>query len=224
MKRALDVLLSTIALVLLTPVFIVIAIVIKLDSRGPVFFRGVRVGRSFRLFRPYKYRTMVVNAQKISKVVSTPNDDPRITRVGRVLRRFNLDELPQFINVLKGEMSIVGPRPEVPEYVAMLTEEGRAILSVRPGITDWATLWIRDKGEILARSTDPEKVYLETIRPQKLRLQLEYVDNQSLWVDCRIMFKTLKIHFFDRFKHASKNPHNGCDLGEGRIKNDPAQL
>lgn len=198
-KRAVDIALSAITLMALTPLFILIAISIKLDSAGPVFFRAARVGRRYKLFMPYKFRTMVVDAQKISKVVSTPNDDPRITRVGRILRRFNLDELPQFINVLKGEMSIVGPRPEVPEYVAMFTEEERAVLSVRPGITDWATLWIRDKGEILAGSKDPEKVYMEEIRPEKLRLQLLYVRERSLWIDLQIMLKTLKTHLFDRF-------------------------
>src|SRR5207244_7670083 len=126
--------------------------------------------------------------------------DPRITRVGHVIRRFNLDELPQFLNVLKGEMSIVGPRPEVPEYVAMLTDEQQAVLSVRPGITDWATLWIRDKGRILEGSRDPERVYMEQIRPEKIRLQLEYVRRRSVWIDLVIMVRTFKVHLLDRFK------------------------
>ena len=146
----------------------------------------------------YKFRTMVVNADKIGGP-STPADDPRITRIGRWLRRFNLDELPQFLNVLKGEMSIVGPRPEVPQYVAMFTEEERLILTVRPGITDWATLWIRDEGKILAGSNDPEKTYMEKIWPEKHRLALQYIRKHSLWVDLEIMLKTLKV-LFDRFK------------------------
>src|SRR5437867_1407713 len=121
-KRAIDIILSMLSLAMLMPVFLIVAVCIKLDSKGPVFFRAVRVGRGHRPFKPFKFRTMVVEAPKLSRVVSTPNDDPRITRVGRIVRRFNLDELPQFINVLRGEMSIVGPRPEVPEYVAMFTE------------------------------------------------------------------------------------------------------
>ena len=199
-KRAIDVILSLVSLTVLIPLFLVIAVCVKLDSEGPVFFRAVRVGRGCRLFRPYKFRTMVVDAQKLSRVVSTPNDDPRITRVGHVIRRFNLDELPQFLNVLKGEMSIVGPRPEVPEYVAMLTDEQQAVLSVRPGITDWATLWIRDKGRILEGSRDPERVYMEQIRPEKIRLQLEYVRRRSVWIDLVIMVRTFKVHLLDRFK------------------------
>ena len=200
MKCLLDIILSFIALMVLSPLFLVMAVLIKLDSKGPVFFRGVRIGRYGKPFKPYKFRTMVADAQKISKIVSTPDDDPRITRVGRFIRRFNLDELPQFINVLKGEMSIVGPRPEVPQYVEMFTEEEKAILTVRPGITDWATVWIKDKGKMFAGSEDPEKVYMETVRPEKLRLQLEYVRNRSVWIDFQIMLRTLRTHLFDRFK------------------------
>jgi len=198
MKRIVDVVLSSIAAIALSPLFVIVSILVKLDSQGPVFFRAERVGRWGELFKPFKFRTMVVNAQTISKVVSTPDDDPRITRVGRVLRRFNLDELPQLINVVKGEMSIVGPRPEVPEYVAMFTKEERIILSIRPGITDWATLWIRDKGKILVGSREPEKVYMEKIRPEKLRLQIEYVRNWSMLVDLQIMLRTIKVHLLDR--------------------------
>lgn len=190
---------SATALAVLAPLFGVIAVCIKLDSPGPVFFRAPRVGRGHRLFRPFKLRTMVVDAPTLSGVVSTPADDPRITRVGRIVRRFNLDELPQLINVLKGEMSIVGPRPEVPQYVAMFTEEEQAILSVRPGITDWATLWIRDKGALLAGAEDPERIYVERIRPEKLRLQLEYVRRRTIWIDFVIMARTFKTHLLDRF-------------------------
>lgn len=202
MKRLLDAVLSLIALLALSPLFLVVGLLIKLDSKGPVFFKGVRIGRYGKAFMPYKFRSMVVDAAKISNVVSTPDDDARITRVGRCIRRFNLDELPQFINVLKGEMSIVGPRPEVPQYVELFSEEEKAILTVRPGITDWATLWIKDKGKTFAGSADPEKVYMERVRPEKLRLQLEYVRNRSLWIDFQIMLKTLKVHLLDRFKLA----------------------
>jgi lipopolysaccharide/colanic/teichoic acid biosynthesis glycosyltransferase len=130
----------------------------------------------------------------------TAGDDPRITRFGRIVRKFNLDELPQFINVLRGEMSIVGPRPEVPQYVALFTpEEKEVILSVRPGITGWGTLWVRDEGKILAGSDDPEKAYMERIWPVKHRLEMEYVARRSLWIDIAAMGKTLKVHLFDRF-------------------------
>ena len=199
-KRLVDVLLSLIALMTLFPLFLVVAFAIKLDSKGPMFYRAERIGRGGKPFKPYKFRTMVTGAQKISDVVSTPNDDPRITRVGKILRRYNLDELAQFINVLTGEMSVVGPRPEVPRYIELLTDEEKVILSVRPGITDLATVWIGDKGEILAGHEDPEKVYLEKIRPGKIRLQLEYVRNRSLWIDFEIMWNTVGVHLFDRFR------------------------
>ena len=198
-KRLLDIVLSALALIVLSPTLIAFALLIKREDGGPVFFRGIRVGRRGRPFHIFKLRTMVIDADK-GGPLSTANDDPRITRIGRIIRRFNLDELPQFINVLKGEMSIVGPRPEVARYVEMFTEAEQAILMVRPGITDWATLWIRDEGKILAGSLDPDKTYLEKIRPEKLRLQLEYVRTNSLWDDLQIMLQTLKVHLVDRFK------------------------
>lgn len=201
-KRLFDVVVSAVVLVLLAPVFLVVALAIKLDSSGPVFFRGIRVGRHGRSFRIFKFRTMVANAEKVGGS-STAADDPRITRVGRWVRRFNLDELPQFINVLKGEMSIVGPRPQVPWAVELYTEEEREILSVHPGITDWATVWVGDEGDLLRGSRDPDREYLEKIWPEKRRLQLEYVRNHSLWVDFRIMLATLKTHLFDRIFRGS---------------------
>jgi len=199
-KRLLDVGLSLLGLILLSPLLGAVALWIKLDSPGPVFYRGVRVGRFGRPFRIYKFRTMVANAELLGPP-STAADDPRITRVGRILRRFNLDELPQFINVLKGDMSIVGPRPEVPEVIALLpAEEKQLILSVRPGITDLATIWIRNEGERLRGSADPHRKYLEEIWPEKRRLQLEYIRNQSLWTDLKIIVLTLKVHLIERFR------------------------
>ena len=200
MKRLVDILLSSVALIILSPLFAVVAILIKLDSPGPVFYRGVRIGRYGRPFRIYKFRTMVANAEKIGGP-STAADDPRLTKIGRkFVKRFNLDELPQFINVLKGEMSIVGPRPEVPEVINLLpADERNILLSVRPGITDWATLWIRDEAERLKGSPEPHQKYLKEIWPTKRKLALKYVRNHSLWTDFKIMFKTLKVHLIDRF-------------------------
>ena len=189
-KRILDVVLSLLTLVLFSPLFLGIALLIKLEDGGPIFYRGVRIGKNGKHFRMYKFRTMVVNADKIGGP-STADDDPRITKIGKFLRKYKLDELPQFINVLKGEMSIVGPRPEVPLYVNMFTEEEREILKVKPGITDWASLWNSDEGTILKGSLDPEKTYMEKIRPEKIRLQLKYVKEQSFWVDIKIIFQTI---------------------------------
>jgi lipopolysaccharide/colanic/teichoic acid biosynthesis glycosyltransferase len=154
----------------------------------------VRIGRFGKPFRIFKFRTMVVNAEKLGGP-STAGDDPRITEVGKFIRKYKFDELPQLMNVLKGEMSIVGPRPEVKMYVDMFTEEEKSILSVRPGITDWASIWNPDEGAILAGSPDPEKTYMEKIRPEKIRLQLKYVEEKSLWVDFKIIVRTLETIF-----------------------------
>lgn len=191
-KRAFDVVLSALGLVFLSLLLVALAVAIRLNSPGPVFYRGLRAGRYGKPFRIFKFRTMVVNADKIGGPSSASND-PRITRVGAFLRRYKLDELPQLINVLRGEMSFVGPRPEVLQYVAMFSSEEKAILSVPPGITDWSSIWNSDEGSILARSSDPEKTYLEEIRPEKIRLQLEYVRNHSFTTDMRILLETLKV-------------------------------
>ena len=173
------------------PLMVIIAILIKITSPGPVFYRGTRIGKGGKPFRMFKFRTMVVNADKIGGP-STPIDDPRLTKIGKFLKRFQLDELPQLINVLKGEMSLVGPRPEVPFYVNMMTkEEKKIILSVRPGMTDLASLWNFHEGEILKGSKDPEKTYQEKIRPKKLELQKKYVQTRSFWLDLKIILKTV---------------------------------
>lgn len=191
LKRAFDFLSSLIGLILVSPILLTIATFIKREDGGPVFYRGVRVGKFGKLFRIFKFRTMVLNADKLGGP-STADDDARITKVGKFIRKLKLDELPQLLNVLKGEMSIVGPRPEVQMYVDMFAEEEKAILSVRPGITDWASIWNPDEGAILAGSPDPEKTYMEKIRPEKIRLQLEYVRKRSFWVDLKIILWTLK--------------------------------
>ena len=189
LKRLFDLVTAAAGLVVVGPVLVIMATLIKLSDGGPVFYRGVRVGRHGRLFRVFKFRTMTVDAEKLAGP-STAADDPRITRVGQWLRRSKLDELQELINVVLGDMSLVGPRPEVERYVKLMTAEERAVLSVPPGLTDWATLWNSDEGSVLAGAADPEKAYLELIRPEKIRLQLEYVRRRSFWVDLVILVRT----------------------------------
>lgn len=191
-KRMFDIVLSTLGLLLLAPMFLIIAVLIKLDSVGPVFYRGLRVGRHGRPFRILKFRTMVHDAERRGGS-STPEDDARVTGVGKILRRYKLDELPQAVNVLRGEMSLVGPRPQVVWAVQLYSKEERALLELRPGITDYASLFFVDEGEILRGSQDPDRDYLEKIHPLKMRLSLEYLQNKSLWLDCKILFWTLGI-------------------------------
>jgi len=191
MKRSFDLILSLLGLIVLAPVFAAVAVAIKIESAGPMFYRGVRAGRYGKAFRIFKFRTMVEDADRIGGPSSSA-DDPRITRVGDLLRRYKLDELPQLLNVVKGEMSLVGPRPEVLEEVLLYTEEEKRLLEVRPGITDWASIRFRNEGEILRGSADPHAVYREKIRPEKIRLGLEYVERRSFLTDCKIIVRTLK--------------------------------
>jgi lipopolysaccharide/colanic/teichoic acid biosynthesis glycosyltransferase len=189
-KRLFDIVFSLFGLIILSWLLLIVAMFIKKEDGGPVFYRGLRVGRFGRTFRMLKFRTMVINADQIGGP-STADDDPRITRIGRFMRKHKLDEMPQLINVLIGEMSFVGPRPEVPFYVNMFTEKEKNILNVKPGITDWASLWDSDEGAILSGSSDPEKTYMEKIRPEKIRLQLKYVKEHSFWIDIKIFFQTI---------------------------------
>jgi lipopolysaccharide/colanic/teichoic acid biosynthesis glycosyltransferase len=205
MKRMFDLLISTIGLMMLAPVLMAIAAAIKAESAGPLFYRGLRAGQYGKPFRIFKFRTMVMNADKIGGPSSAAND-PRITLVGRFLRRYKLDELPQLLNVVKGEMSLVGPRPEVLQYVAMFNTEEKAILSVPPGITDWASIATFDEGARLAGSPDPEKTYLEEIRPEKIRLQLEYVRRRSFGTDVRILVQTFKVLLLKQRSIAQMEP------------------
>ncbi|MEK7308594.1 MAG: sugar transferase [Nitrospirota bacterium] len=190
LKRLFDIVFSLLGFIVLSPILLVVAILIKKESGSPVFYRGVRVGKNGEQFEMFKFKTMVVNADKIGGP-STADDDLRLLKIGKFLRKYKLDELPQLINVLKGEMSFVGPRPEVPFYVDMFTEEEKKILTVKPGITDWASLWNSDEGAILAGSPDPEKTYMEKIRPEKIRLQLKYVNKHNFPIDLKIIFLTL---------------------------------
>ena len=190
MKRLFDFLFSLVGVVVLSPVMAVLACLVKLTSAGPVLYRGVRAGRGGRPFRIMKFRTMVVDAEKRGGP-STSDDDPRVTRIGTFMRRYKLDELPQLFSVVIGEMSLVGPRPEVLSEVAEYTEEQREVLELRPGITDWASLWNVDEGAVLAGADDPHQVYKERIQPTKLALQLKYYREHSLLTDLRIILYTV---------------------------------
>lgn len=188
-KEIIDRGLSSLALVLLSPLFLIIAVAIKLDSPGPVFFRQKRIGRGGVPFRIHKFRTM---ANKIPKVNISATGDPRVTRVGRILRKTKLDELAQLIDVSRGRMALVGPRPEVPEYVAEWPEELRdLILSVRPGITDPASIVYRNEADELAQAPDPERYYIEVLIPKKTAMYAEYVRNRSLLKDAEIILRTI---------------------------------
>ena len=191
LKRVFDVVVAAFGLLALSPVLIAIAVKIKKEDGGTALYRGRRAGKDGRQFNICKFRTMVVNAEQIGGP-STSADDPRLTQIGKVLRKYKLDELPQLINVLKGEMSLVGPRPEVPSEVETYTEEERRVLTVKPGITDWASIAFRNEGEILKGSADPHQAYREKIRTEKLRLALSYVDDVSLKTDALIIIKTVK--------------------------------
>ena len=190
LKRTFDVCISSLSLLLLSPVLLAIAIAVKLDSAGPVFFRQERVGRGFRPFRIFKFRTMVVDAPLRGGQITSGHDDPRITRVGRFLRRWKLDELPQLLNVVAGEMSLVGPRPEVPRYVEMFRSDYADILRVRPGITDLASIKFRDEASLLSGKSNPEDTYVREILPAKVSLAHEYIAQASFGLDLRILFRT----------------------------------
>ena len=191
-KRIFDIVLSALGLLLLGPALLFLAAAIKLDSPGPVFYRGVRVGRHGRPFRIYKFRSMVVDAEA-KGASSTSGSDPRVTRSGRFIRRLKLDELSQLINVFLGDMSLVGPRPEVRKFVDRYTEEEKVILTVRPGITDWASIKYHNEGEIIESSgiADADEAYERLIRPGKLLLQMKYVRERTLWIDIKIILCTI---------------------------------
>ncbi|MGG3467852.1 sugar transferase [Neobacillus pocheonensis] len=189
-KRAFDLMMSFFGLIILSPFFIIISLLIKLDSLGPVLFKQVRVGRYEKSFKILKFRTMVTDAEKRGAQI-TVGRDSRITRVGHFLRKSKLDELPQLINVFKGDMSFVGPRPEVPKYTQYYTKNQKRIFEIRPGITDYASIKYRDENEILALSSNPEKTYIDEIMVDKLKLNLEYLEKKSLFTDVKIILNTL---------------------------------
>lgn len=189
MKRLFDIVASGLGLVVLSPLFLLIAIWIKLDSKGPVFYRQVRVGKNNKDFRIFKFRSMRVGADKGS-LVTIGGRDPRVTRSGYFIRKFKFDELPQLINVFFGDMSLVGPRPEVRHYVNYWTPEQMHVLDVRPGITDPASIKFRNENELMEQADDSEKYYIEVIMQEKIKLYLEYVEKHSFLYDIGLIFKT----------------------------------
>ena len=189
MKRLFDIVASGLGLIVLSPLFLVLAIWIKLDSKGPVFYRQVRVGYKNKDFRIFKFRSMRVGSDKGS-LVTIGGHDPRVTRSGYFIRKFKFDELPQLINVFLGDMSLVGPRPEVRHYVDYWTPEQMHVLDVRPGITDPASIKFRNENELMEQAEDPEKYYIEVIMQEKIKLYLEYVEKQSFLYDIGLIFKT----------------------------------
>jgi len=190
MKRLVDITCSFVGVLLLSPLFVVVAVLIKLDSPGPVFFRQKRIGKDFRPFRIYKFRTMAADAEQRGAPI-TVGGDKRITRIGRFLRKYKIDELPQLFNVIKGEMSLVGPRPEIKKYVEQFKTDYEKLLTVRPGITDPASLHYSDEERLLASSTTWEDDYLRKVLPEKIRLSSGYVDHHTIFTDLRLILKTI---------------------------------
>lgn len=197
MKRLFDIIGSGLGLLFLCPILLIVAIWIKLDSKGPVFYRQVRVGMHNKDFRIFKFRSMRMGADKGSQV-TIGNRDPRVTHSGYFIRKYKLDELPQLINVFIGDMSLVGPRPEVRHYVNYWTEEQMYVLDVRPGITDPASIKFRNENELMERAEDPEDYYINVIMQEKIKLYLEYVQNVSFWYDIKLIFKTFEVIIKER--------------------------
>jgi len=189
-KRLFDLTFSFLGLILLFPILAIISILILLDSKGPVFFRQIRVGKLNQDFRIFKFRTMVIDSSEKS-LLTLGDRDPRVTKVGYYLRKYKLDEFPQLINVLFGDMSFVGPRPEVRKYVDYYSEEDMMILKVRPGITDYASIKFRNEAEIINESDNPEKMYLDYIMPEKIKLNKQYINENNLFTDIKIIVRTI---------------------------------
>lgn len=190
LKRLFDFFSSLVALVFLLPFFFIVAFLIVIEGGFPVFFTQTRIGKNKVPFQLLKFRTMVKDADKLGKI-TIGKRDPRVTNVGHFLRSYKLDELPQLLNILKGEMSVVGPRPEVQEYVDLYTEEQNKVFLAKPGLTDYASLKYINESEVLAKSSDPNKTYIEEVMPAKLQLNLKYIEEQGLLTDLKIIFKTI---------------------------------
>lgn len=188
-KRIFDIVSSIIALVIFSPVLIIISIWIAIDSPGGVFYRQIRVGKNRKEFGLFKFRSMRSGADKKGQI--TIGNDARVTKVGRFIRRFKIDEIPQLINIIKGDMSVVGPRPEVPKYVNMYSDEQLKVLTVLPGLTDYASIEYLDEQKILGAAADPDKAYVEEVMPAKLKLNLKYIADRSFGLDIKLVFRTI---------------------------------
>ena len=210
-KRFFDITFSFIGLILLFPFFVLIVLLIKLKDGNPIFFKQERVGYKGKPFYIWKFRTMIVNAEKSGRQI-TIGKDPRITAIGYYLRKFKLDELPQLFNVLKGEMSFVGPRPEVPKYVFLYNENQRQVLQLKPGITDIASIRYYNENDILAQAPNPDAIYREEIMPEKIRLNLEYAKNANLWTDFLVVLQTI----FPVIKKLNKKDRGAISYGPGQ--------
>lgn len=197
MKRIFDIFFSALGILLFSPLFIIIGIFVLLDSKGGMLFSQERIGKNGSVFKVLKFRTMHPNSFD-KGTLTIGNKDPRVTSVGYYLRNYKLDELPQLFNVLMGDMSFVGPRPEVEKYTRLYNDEQKRVLSVKPGITDYASIKFRNESEILAKSNDPEEAYIQEIMPEKLRLNMKYIDNQSVFNDIAIIFNTFYVLIKDR--------------------------
>lgn len=190
MKRFFDIFASGLGLIVLSPLFLILAIWIKLDSKGPVFYRQIRAGKDNKDFKLFKFRSMRPDSDK-GRLITIGGRDPRVTRSGYYIRKYKLDEFPQLINVFRGEMSLVGPRPEVRRYVDLYDERQLKVLSVRPGITSLASIKYRNENDILAKADDPDRVYVEIVMPAKLEYDLQYVEKATFWNDIKLIFSTL---------------------------------
>jgi len=190
MIRFFDLLFTVLGLIILSPLFLIVAIWIKLDSNGPVFYRQTRVGRNSKDFKLLKFRSMVTDADK-NGLITVGGRDPRVTQSGYFIRKYKLDELPQLLNVLKGDMSLVGPRPEVRKYVDLYNKSQRRVLSVKPGITDYASIQFIDENEILGKAENPEMVYIEKVMPEKIKYNMKYIQNRSVKEYFKIIFLTI---------------------------------
>lgn len=188
--RIFDILFSLLGLIILMPILIIIALLIKIDSKGPIIFKQARIGKNGAEFKLYKFRTMHVNSNN-KQLLTVGNRDPRVTRLGYYLRKFKIDEIPQLINVLLGQMSIVGPRPEVKKYVDLYTPSQKVILSVKPGITDWASIFYSSENEILAKAENPEQLYIQEVMPHKINLNMHFIYNHTLKEYFRIIYLTI---------------------------------
>jgi len=194
LKRFFDLILSLIGLLIMVPILFLITLLIKISSSGPVFYKQVRVGKNNKDFEIFKFRTMHLNADK-KGLLTVGGRDPRVTSIGYYLRKFKLDELPQLINVFKGDMSFVGPRPEVRQFVNLYSEIQKKVLNVKPGITDLASIEFRNENEILSKEEDPKQYYIDYIMPKKLEINLKYINQRNLLKDFVVIIKTIKVIF-----------------------------